>query len=154
MKPNQEKKSINTMLCPNILFIFWSFQAVFIPKTMLSLITLGIFYSQNKQPRLDVIGTSADTFSIKSFSPEAILRHTVLKWEHTKSERLSWSADVLSSSRWRTCQSHSKEIHSVFINLLQDPFNWVWNGLNLIPMPLYDLHKQTRPLARRLAISK
>ncbi len=24
-------------------------------------------------------------------------------------------------------------------------FNWLWNSLNLIPMPLYDLHEQTRP---------
>ncbi len=31
--------------------------------------------------------------------------------------------------------------------------NWLWNGLSLIPMPLYDLHKQMRPTARRLAVS-
>ncbi len=39
------------------------------------------------------------------------------------------------------------------LNPLHGVFNWLWNSLSVILMPLYDLHKQTRPKARRLAIS-
>ncbi len=39
------------------------------------------------------------------------------------------------------------------LNPLHGVFNWLLNSLSLIPMPLYDLHKQMRPTARRLAIS-
>ena len=34
----------------------------------------------------------------------------------------------------------------------QGVFNWLWNSLSLILMPLYDLCKQTRPSASRWAI--
>ena len=39
------------------------------------------------------------------------------------------------------------------LNLLQGSSNCSWNNLDLIPMPLYDLHMQTRPSPTRLAVS-
>ncbi len=39
------------------------------------------------------------------------------------------------------------------LNLLYGVFHWLGNILNLIQMPLYDLHKLTRPTEGRLAIS-
>ncbi len=39
------------------------------------------------------------------------------------------------------------------LNPLHGVFNWLWNSLNLILMPLYDLHKKTRPTARGVTIS-
>ncbi len=41
----------------------------------------------------------------------------------------------------------------LYLKVLCGVFNWLRNSLSLIPMPLYDLRKQTRPTARRLAIS-
>lgn len=42
--------------------------------------------------------------------------------------------------------------HEVILKLLQGTFNCLWDRLSLILMPLYDLHKQTRPSATRLAV--
>lgn len=35
----------------------------------------------------------------------------------------------------------------VFLNVLQEYFNWLWNNIISVLMPLCDLHKQTEPAA-------
>lgn len=44
------------------------------------------------------------------------------------------------------------EHRSKQLNVVQRVFNWLWNSLRLTLIPPYDLHKQTRPSVRRLAV--
>ena len=37
--------------------------------------------------------------------------------------------------------------------LLHETLNWLWNHLGFAPMPLYELHQQTQPAVRSLALS-
>lgn len=60
-----------------------------------------------------------------------------------------WSAEV--------CQLLGIKLYNVLqpntVAELQVSFNWLWNSLNLVLIPLYDLHEQIRPTARGLANS-
>ncbi len=77
-------------------------------------------------------------------------RATIMKCVNGLSQHIH--RETVSRAKSDLCSNYLHASLQNYFKSLWGTFNWLWSGLNLIPMP-HILHQQMRPLARGLEIT-